>query len=104
MNSHAMNPHAVSDDRLQEIAAPYGGVAALNERMARFNRAVALLGRDWHTLMAEHPDRWIAVGPDGVLAVAATRQDLLAELRDKGVPPGEFVVQFLDTTPAVLII
>ena len=99
-----MNSHAVSDDRLQEIAAPYGGVAALNERMARFNRAVELLGRDWHTLMAEYPDRWIAMGPDGVLAVAATSQDLLADLRDKGVPPGEFVVQFLDTTPAVLII
>ena len=54
--------------------------------------------------MAKYPDRWIAVGPDGVLLVAATSQDLLAELRVKDVPPGEFVVRFLDTNPAVLVL
>ena len=95
---------AVSEDRLREIAAPYGGVDVMNRRMAQHKQAFARLNQDWAILLAQYPDRWVAVGPDGVLATASSQQALLAEIRASEESVGEFVVDYLDASNEVLIL
>ena len=94
----------VSEERLREIAEPFGGVEAYQERFAEHGRASARLIRDWDELRERYPDRWVAVGPDGLLAAADNNESLLAEVRGRGFESGQFVVEFFDTTPAVLVL
>ena len=99
-----MNPFAISEDRLRELAAPYGGIDALNQQMALHNQATARLSKEWDDLMAQHPDHWVAMGPDGLLATAPTVQALLSELSAAGKENDPFAVDFLDTTSDRLIL
>lgn len=94
----------VSAERLRELADPFGGVEALNERFAEHGRASARLIQDWDELLEQYPDRWVAVGQDGVLATADSNAALLADLRSREAPVGEFVVKFFSSAPQVLIL
>ena len=94
----------VSPERLREIAEPFGGVAAFNERFEEHSRAAARLNQEWSELLKIYPDRWVAMGQDGVLAVADTNAALLADVRGLGFESGQFVVEFFDTYPEVLIL
>ena len=99
-----MNPFAVSEDRLRELAAPYGGIDALNQRTALYDQAADQLVKDWADLMAQYPDRWVAMGPNGLLATAPSVQALLSQLRAAGKDEDPFVVDILDTSTEVLIL
>ena len=99
-----MTSLAVSEDRLRDIAAPYGGIDAMNYRMAQHKKAFARLNQDWELLLAQYPDRWVAVGPDGVLATASSQQELLAGIRAREENVGEFVTEYLNTSNEVLIL
>ena len=99
-----MNPFAVSQNRLREIAAPYGGIDALNQRMALHNQATARLSKEWDDLMVQHPDHWVAMGPDGLLAAALTVEDLLSELHAAHCEHDAFAMGMLNTSTEVLIL
>ena len=93
----------VSPERMAEIAAPHGDVDALNARMEQHRQACVRLDRDRQDLLERHPDRWVAMGPDGLLAVADTHQDLLDEIKASEYA-GEFATEFLDSDPKPLFL
>ena len=99
-----MNTLAVSEDRLREIAAPYGGIEAMNRQMDQHEQASARFNRDRELLLDQYPDRWVAVGPDGLLATATTIEAWLAEIRADQRQDQAFVVELIDTSPEVLIL
>ena len=45
-------------------------------RMMQFNRAVRYFWRNKEALTAQYPNRWVAVGEDGVIDTAATSKEL----------------------------
>lgn len=94
-----MNPHAVSEERLREFAEPYGGIDALNQRMALHKKVAARLNKEWPDLMARYPDHWVAMGHDSLLATALTVEDLLSELCTAGQLRDPFATGFLDASP-----
>lgn len=99
-----MTSLAVSEERLKEIAAPYGGIDAMNRQMDQHEQASARLNQDWEHLLAQYPDSWVAVGPGGLLATASTIEALLAEIRADQQQDEAFVVELMDTSPEVLIL
>ena len=54
--------------------------------------------------MVQYPDHLVAVGPNGVLAAGLSIEALLAALHTAGQRDEAFVVDFLNTSPEVLIL
>ena len=87
----------VSEEHLREIAEPFEGVAALHDRFAEHGRAAARLIEDWDELLEQCPARWVAVGPDGVLAVSDRTPALLSDVRGRGFESDRLVVESAET-------
>ncbi len=81
-----------------------GGVEALQEGRDDFNEAVLRMNRERSALMELYPDQWVAVGRNGVIAVADSLEDVFARVEAAGLQDSEFEVEFLDTDPADLLL
>ena len=73
-------------------------------RTMQFRRAVRYLWRNKEELTAQYPNRWVAVGEDGVIDTAASSKELREQLRAGGAPGPPAVTWFLNTEPEVLIL
>ena len=85
---------------LQEVS----GVKVIRERQDEFHQAVLRLEKERTVLMSLYPDKWVAVGKAGVLAVADSMEEVFAEVESKGLSGSEFEVEFLDSNPTDLIL
>ena len=99
-----MNELALSEERLREITAPYGGPEFLNAQMERFTRAMQRLHRELPDPIEQYPDQWVAMGEDGLAATALSNEALLADLRARGIDNDALLIQFLDTSPGSLVL
>ena len=73
-------------------------------RTMQFRRAVRYLWRNKEELTAQYPNRWVAVGEDGVIDTAASSKELREQRRAGGAPGPAAVTWFLNTEPEVLIL
>ena len=55
------------------------------------------------SLLEKYPDKWIAWGEDGVVAVADTHEELLAIIHPMGLGTWDVETDYLDTEPKVYI-
>ena len=55
---------------------PIAGTPDIHQRMAQFRRAHQRLLLDKADLTARYPDRWVAVGEDGIIDTAPTANEL----------------------------
>ena len=81
-----------------------GGSDNLRDRMAEFHSAAARMRRKRPSLMNDHPNKWVAMGPHGVLAVGHSFDSVLEEIDSRGETGTEFVIDFLNTDPPTLIL
>ena len=95
---------AEDDPYLLAIAERHGGVAAMNEEMARDQDAFHRLYRELPALMEQYPDQWIAMDADGIVAVADSHEGLLEALAAKGLYAGDLVIDHLNTQPEIWIL
>ena len=89
---------------VQAIIDRLGGVEALRERREEFREAVLRMNRERGALMELYPDQWVAVGRNGVIAVAGSLEHVFARVESAGLRDSEFEVEFLDTDPADLLL
>ena len=89
---------------VQAIIDRLGGVEALQEGREEFHEAVLRMNRERGALMELYPDQWVAVGRNGVIAVADSLEDVLARVESAGLCDSEFEVEFLDADPADLLL
>lgn len=81
-----------------------GGVCGLIDDLAEFRKLRIHMSKEHAGLIEQYPDRWIAVGLDGLLAVGDSEDEVFQALDGKGIPRSDVVVEFLDTDPPVLIL
>ena len=81
-----------------------GGFDTLRDRMAEFRSAAARMRRERQSLMNDHPNKWVAMGQGGVLAIGHSFDSVLEELDSRGESESEFVIDFLNTDPPTLIL
>ena len=95
---------AEDDPYLLAIAERYGGVAAMNEKLFRGERAFRRLYRELDALYEQYPDQWVAMDEDGIVAVADSHEGLLEALAAKGLYAGDLVIEHLNTQPEIWIL
>lgn len=85
---------------------PYKTIATPEDyaRMMQFRRAARYLWRNKEELTAQYPNRWVAVGEEGVIDTAASSKELIEQLDAAGVPSHAAVTEFLNTEPRKLVL
>ena len=81
-----------------------GGPSALIDDLAEFRQLRALVTKEHPRLMRDYPNKWVAMGKDGVVAAGNTREEVIEAIDRKGIARSETVFEFIDTDPPVLIL
>lgn len=91
-------------DYVKEVIEGLGGAKALMNEMDEYHQIVACMRKERPGLMERHPDKWVAMGKEGVLAVGDSMDEVLKEVEGRGLHGTDVVVEFLDTDPPLLIL
>ena len=104
-------PNAVTDRTnlndeayVRTVIEELGGVRELAAGMREYREIVARMRSERSALTEQYPDRWIAMGRDGLLAVGDSMDEVLDEVESRGLCGGDVVIEFLDTTPPLMIL
>jgi hypothetical protein len=81
-----------------------GGARVLISDLEEFERLQVRMTEEYDLLLEKHPDRWVAMGMDGLLAVGDSEEDVYQAVVNQGMRRSDVVVEFLDTDPPVLIL
>ena len=81
-----------------------GGVQTLVRQTDEYQEIVARMHQERPLLAEQHPDKWIAMGLDGVLAVGESMEAVLTVVERKGLNGGDVVIELLDSDPPLLIL
>ena len=92
------------EKHIKEVIGSLGGEKASRERKDLFHEVLMRMDKEYPTLMDKYADKWVAVGKDGVLAVADSMEEVFAEVESAGLSGSEFEVEFLDSEPPNLIL
>ena len=89
---------------VKEVIEGLGGAKALMDEMEEYHEIVAYMRKKRPSLMERHPDKWAAMGQEGVLAVGDSIDEVLSEVESRGLHGADVVIEFLDTAPPLLIL
>ena len=81
-----------------------GGAEYVSGLMRNMDKIQIRLDKERSSLKEQYPDKWIAWGEEGVVAVADTHQELLAIIHPMGLGSWDVVTDYLDTEPKVYIL
>ena len=91
-------------DYVKEIIEGLGGVRALMDEMDEYHEIVARMRKERPSLVGRHPDKWVAMGQVGILAVGDSMDGVLGKIESRGLHGTDVVIEFLDTDPPLLIL
>ena len=91
-------------DYVKEVIEGLGGARALMDEMDEYHEIVARMRKERPSLVERHPDKWVAMGQEGVLAVGDSIDKVLREVESRGLNGSDVVIEFLDTDPSLLIL
>ena len=81
-----------------------GGVSTLIDDLDEFHKLRARMREEHSYLMEKYPDKWVAMGKDGVLAVGESKSEVFDEIETRGIHRSAALVEFVDTDPVMLIL
>ena len=81
-----------------------GGVGAFIEDLTEFHELHASMNTQRPCLVEKYPDKWVALGMDGVLAVEDSEEKAIQAAESQGVCGSDILVEFMDTDPPMLIL
>ena len=74
------------------------------DEMDEYREIVARMRKERTDLLERHPDKWVAMGQEGVLAVGESMDEVLSEVEGRGLHGADLVIEFMDTDPPLLIL
>ena len=105
MNNPADSPEPIMDEAwIRKVIEEMGGPRAINEGLREFRRRIDRLWQERPVLLEKYPDKWVAMGNDGLVAVGDSIDDVLREAENQGIRRGDVVVDYLERDPPVLIL
>ena len=81
-----------------------GGARVLISDLEEFERLQVRMTEEYDLLLEKHPDRWVAMGKDDLLAEGDSEEDVYQAVVNQGLHRSDVVVEYLDTDPPVLIL
>ena len=92
LSNQPENPHEIDYDSLfAEISE-----ALLRDDSNDFREAACRFIEIRAQLTEEHPNKWIAMGKDGVIAVGDSIEEVVAVTRAKGINTADVTIEYLD--------
>ena len=92
LSNQPENPHEIDYDSLfAEISE-----ALLRDDSNDFREAACRFIEIRAQLTEEHPNKWIAMGKDGVSAVGDSIEEVVAAARAKGINTADVTIEYLD--------
>ena len=92
------------EEYVRGIIEDLGGVQSLVAGMQEYHQIVVRMQHERASLMKGHPDQWVAMGRDGVVAIGDSIDEVIEEAEAQGLRGSDLVIEFLDTNPPVLIL
>ena len=81
------------------IASHLGATPKEVDRQLRtFSRAARVLSSDHPRLIEEHPNEWVGIFDGKVRATAKSFDAVVSELKEKGFPPNESIIRYIDVS------
>lgn len=102
--SSPTSPSSELLDQACTMIEEMGGARRLIDDLAEFRQLRIRMSEEHTALIEQYPDRWVAVGLDGLLAVGDSEDEVFEKIDGKGIPRSDVVVEYLDTDPPVLIL
>ena len=84
---------------LKEMIRDLGGEEGIRQRSEEFRQALDFFFSQKDALVAAHPQKWVAVAKDGIVAVGDSLEAVLAEAKRKGLRNTDILVRHLDPNP-----
>ena len=94
----------MDENTVKGIINELGGVKALMEEMDEYQEVVLRMRKERPHLAADYPDKWVAMGREGLLAAGDSMDQVLGQLEAQGVDGSGVVIEFMDTDPPLLIL
>ncbi len=94
----------MDEHTVKRIINELGGAKALMEEMDEYQEIVLRMRKERPHLAADYPDKWVAMGREGLLAAGDSMDQVLGQLEDQGVDGVDVVIEFMDTDPPLLIL
>ena len=91
-------------DEACAVIEEMGGVGALIEDLAEFHDLHVHMNRQRPSLVEKYPDKWVAVGMNGVLAVGDSEEKVFQDLERQGICGSDILIEFMDSDPPTLIL
>ena len=89
----------MDEQTVNRIINELGGAKALTEEMDEYQEIVLRMRKERPHLAADYPDKWVAMGREGLLAAGDSMDQVLGQLEDQGVDGVDVVIEFMDTDP-----
>ena len=77
-------------------------IREFGERMQKYSKCTTALFNDEPRLLEEYPNEWVAYYDEKLCAHSKNHDEMVAQLREKGIPYGETAVKLMDTNPRPL--
>jgi hypothetical protein len=94
----------ISKKQAREIVAGLGGAQAVHRGLLDYSARVAKMDEQRPSLTKQYPDKWAAMGDDGIVATADSLNALLKEVDEAGISRLGLVVEHLSTKPRNMIL
>ena len=94
----------MDEDYVKEVIEGLGGAKALMDEADEYREIVLRMRKEHSSLLVRHPDKWVAMGQEGVLAVGDSMNEVLSEVEGRGLHGADVVIEFMDTDPPLLIL
>ena len=91
-------------DYVKEVIEGLGGAKVLMDEMDEYHGIVARMRKGYPSLMERYPDKWMAMGQEGVLSVGDSMDEVLRGVEGQGLHGADVVIEFLDTDPPLLLL
>lgn len=74
------------------------------KELQRFQRDIDYYRTHQEELLQQYPDQWVAIFNEQVVGAATDLDQLLGEIKGKGVPIGRSLVEYVTTKAEILIL
>ncbi len=89
-------------DAVWQVIGRSGG--PMDDEGAEYEAAWLRMDREREALTRKYPDSWVAMGKDGVVAVADSLDDVVAKVDAQGLRRGAVDIKFLETDPSPMLL
>ena len=92
------------EEYVREIVEGLGGAKAIVDGLREYGLIVERMWAERAALTEAHPNQWVAMGKDGVVAIGDSIDAVIEDAAAKGLRGSDLVIEFLDTDPPLLIL